>query len=169
MNTSINSTNPLLPTLNAPFNEKILGSSSGYISIFEISIDPVKIEVSWLFGSTGGTTPIPFLDLIENPFVSTGNFSYSPFNSFISLYLQTGHKSPSIFTPNNSSNFGLKCLGIKCSGSSCIGQPFKEYIGAHSTSAFFKASTNDDLPAPTGPTKYSTCLASSPFIDAECK
>ena len=41
----------------------------------------IAIEVSWLFGSTGGTTPTPFLDLIEKPFLSTGKFSYSPLNS----------------------------------------------------------------------------------------
>ena len=126
LNTSINSTNPLFPTLNAPFNENILGSSSGYISILDISIDPVKIDVSWLLGSTGGTTPIPFLDLIEKFFLSTGTFSYSPLNSWISLYLHTGHKSPSIWVPNISLNFPLRWLGTRCNGSSCIGQPFIE-------------------------------------------
>ena len=167
LNTSINSTNPLLPTLNAPFNENILGSSSGYMSILEISIDPVKIDVSWLLGSTGGTTPIPFLERIEKFFVETGNFSYSPPNSFNNLYLQTGHKSPSISTPNISSNSFLKCLGIKCSGSSCIGHPSKTYTGGAVSKTLLIDSTKEDLPAPTGPTKYNTCLASSPLIEAE--
>ena len=56
---------------------------------------------------------------------------------------------------------------IRNNGSSCIGQPFIEQIGSQLTKANLTASTNDHLPAPTGPTKYNTCLASSPFIDAE--
>ena len=169
LNTSINSTNPLFPTLNAPFNENILGSSSGYISILEISMEPVNIDVSWLLGSTGGTTPIPFLDLIEKPFLSTGKFSYSPLNSWSNLYLHTGHKSPSICVPSILLNSSLKWLGTKCKGSSCMGQPLIEYIGSQWTNALFNDSTKEDLPAPTGPTKYNTCLDSSPFIEAECR
>ena len=76
LKTSMNSTMPRFPALNAPFRLRTLGSSSGYLSSFEMSSDPIRTDVSWLFGSTGGTTPIPRRALLENSIVTTGKFSY---------------------------------------------------------------------------------------------
>ena len=39
---------------------------------------PISTEVSWLFGSTGGTTPMPTRERLENSAVPTGNSSYLP-------------------------------------------------------------------------------------------
>ena len=44
----------------------------------EISSLPISTEVSWLFGSTGGTTPMPTRERLENSAVQTGNSSYLP-------------------------------------------------------------------------------------------
>src|SRR5690242_10358679 len=55
----MNSTRPRLPTFSAPLSSSTRGSPSEYWSSLEMSSEPMSTEVSWLFGSTGGTTPIP--------------------------------------------------------------------------------------------------------------
>ena len=120
---STNSTIPLLPTLNAPFNDSTRGSSSGYKSSFDISSEPIRIETSCVFGSIGGTEEIPRRARCENEDSITGYFSYSPPNSSNNLCFTTGFISPSILMPKISSNSGLSALGNKCKGSPLIGSP----------------------------------------------
>jgi hypothetical protein len=45
---------------------------------------PISTEVSWLLGSTGGTTPMPTRARLENSTVQIGNSSYLPPNSSFS-------------------------------------------------------------------------------------
>ena len=59
LKTSINSTIPLLPMLNAPVKFKTRGSSSEYLSNFEISSEPIKTDTSCELASIGGTEAIP--------------------------------------------------------------------------------------------------------------
>ena len=61
-----------------------------------MSSEPIRTEVSWLLGSTGGTTPMPRRARLLNAMVLTGKFSYLPSCSLIRRQRQTGHRSPSI-------------------------------------------------------------------------
>ena len=71
----MNSHMPRLPTLSAPFRSSTRGSPSEYMSSFEMSSLPISTEVSWLFGSTGGTTPMPMRLRLEKKRVLTGTSS----------------------------------------------------------------------------------------------
>ena len=84
LKTSMNSTMPRLPTLKAPLSSSTRGSPSEYISSFEMSSLPISTDVSWLFGSTGGTTPMPLRLRFENERVDDRKF----FVACAKLFLQ---------------------------------------------------------------------------------
>jgi len=81
-----------------------------------MSSEPIRTDVSWLFGSTGGTTPMPRRARIEKDMVLTGIRSYSPLYSVSRRWRVMGSMSPSIFTPSMSSKAGRRWRGIKQSG-----------------------------------------------------
>ena len=123
--------------------------------------------MSWLLSSPGSVFMIPICFSLDGYILTTVNFVISPSNSSSRFtahgdsrpdrYLRGILNSFSMSSPNSAGS--NRPSGVSNTGDSSS-PALRTYIGCCSISSFSR-SASDDLPPPTGPSRYRTCLRSS--------